>query len=226
VAGASSGKTTTFTIRLENVSMPDTLETSADGDAGEQPVPLSPGAYAVHTEPEPMFTAGEPARGNGLEEIAEDGKPMKMMESLDGEMSVKQSGGFTTLVDADEPGPLTPGNAYEFEVEGSPGDRLSFATMFIPSNDLFYSPGDRGHALFDGDEALSGDVTIGVGLWDAGTEVNEEPGVGANQVQRQSEADTGETEDGSVRLITEVADGFGYPATSDVIAVTIEPQMG
>lgn len=224
-AGASNGNGTHFVVRIENVSTPETLKTSASGDAAEQPVPLSPGAYAVHTEPEPIFTAGEPARGNGLEEIAEDGKPKKLAESLGGNKSVKQSGAFTTPVDADEAGPLTPGNAYEFEVEASPGDRLSFATMFIPSNDLFYSPNDRGHALFDGEDPLSGDITLGVALWNAGTEVNEEPGVGPDQVQRQPEPDHGETEDGVVQLISEVGDGYEYPATSEVIAVTLEQQM-
>lgn len=219
-------QTTTFTVRIENVSEMDTLETSAMGETGRQPVPLSPGAWAVHTEPGPIFTPGEPDRGQGLERIAEDGDPTMLSESLSDEAGVKSSAAFATPVGADEPAPIGPGGAYEFDVEASPGDRLSFVTMFVPSNDLFYAPDDRGLALFDGDEPLSGDKTIAVGLWDAGSEVNEEPGVGPNQVQRQSGADTGPDENGAVRLITEVADGYSYPPTAEVIRVTLESGAG
>ena len=219
-------ETTTFAVRIENVSKKNTLETSAMGDAGKQAVPLSPGVWAVHTEPDTLFTAGEPDRGEGLEAIAEDGMPGMLAESLSGKSSVQSSGTFTTPVGAMEPAPIGPGGAYEFEVEAMPGDRLSFATMFVPSNDLFYAPDDRGIALFDGDEPLSGDKTIAVGLWDAGTEVNEEPGVGPNQVQRQSGPDTGEDENGTVRLVTEVADGYGYPYVPEVLRLTLEPAMG
>ncbi|WP_440005858.1 spondin domain-containing protein [Halomicrococcus sp. SG-WS-1] len=216
---------TTFTVRIENVSKPTTLETSANGDAGEQPIPLSPGAYAVHDEPAPMFTAGEPARDNGLEALAEDGVPMELASSLSERMEVSDSGAFDTPVGADEPGPLGPGDAYEFSVDASPGERLSFATMFVQSNDLFYAPDDRGVALFDEEEPLDGDVTIAVGLWDAGTERNEEPGLGENQAPRQSGPDTGPSEDEPVRLVTDVGDGYAYPHTSDVIRVTRTPEM-
>ena len=59
--------------------------------------------------------------------------------------------------------------------------------MYVQSNDLFLSPGDTGIALFADDGLpISGDITAQIGLWDAGTEVNEEPGVGANQAPRQA----------------------------------------
>ena len=49
-------------------------------------------------------------------------------------------------------------------------DRLSFATMYVQSNDLFLAPGDTGIALFIDEQPISGDVTALVRLWDAGTE--------------------------------------------------------
>lgn len=55
-------------------------------------------------------------------------------------------------------------------------------------------------------------------LWDAGTEVNEEPGVGPNQAPRQPAPNTGPSEHGVVRP---VRDGYTYPATAEVIRVTI-----
>lgn len=226
-AGTDSGQEgTTFTVRVENVSTPTTLETSAKGDAMKQPVPLSPGAYAVHSEPGPFFTAGEAARGNGLEALAEDGSPMALASSLDERMDVSDGGAFATPVGGDGPAPIGPGGAYEFSVTASPGERLSFATMFVQSNDLFYAPEARGLGLFDGEEPISGDVTNAIGLWDAGTEVNEEPGIGENQAPRQSEAGAGMAEDAPVRLVSDVADGYSYPYASDVIRVTREVEMG
>jgi hypothetical protein len=213
-----------LTVRIENVSSPKTLETSLDGEAGCQPVPLSPGAYAVHTAEEPVFTADSPERDNGLEEIAEDGSPGRLAAALGNRDTVTDSGAFTTPVGADAPAPLLPGDAYEFTVQASP-DRptayLSLVTMFIPSNDLYYALGGAdGMSLFDGDDPITGDVSDRVGLWDAGTEVNEEPGAGPNQAPRQRAAGVGLVERGTVAPIAEI-NGYDYPSPKDVIAVSI-----
>lgn len=213
-----------FRIRLENVSTADTLRTM-DGSAA---VPLSPGVFVVHTEPGVLFTPGEPA-SDGLESIAEDGIPETLVASLgememgDGMDGTTTGGGFDTPVGAASPGVLTPGAAYEFEVSGGHDARLSFATMFVQSNDLFYAPGPEGIPLFADGEPVEGDVTEQVQLWDAGTEVNEEPGTGPNQAPRQSGPDTGDDEMGTVQLVSAVDDGFDYPAVGEVLAVTVSP---
>jgi hypothetical protein len=116
-----------------------------------------------------------------------------------------------------------PGQAFEVELTASPGDRLSFATMFAQSNDLFFAPGPDGIALFDGDEPVAGDVTAGVRLWDVGTEANQEPGVGNDQAPRQAAPDTGAAEGRPVLTIAERDDGYQYPAVGDQIRVTLEP---
>ena len=67
------------------------------------------------------------------------------------------------------------------EVTAEAGDYLSFATMFVQSNDLFYAPSDRGIALFPNGLALEGDITDLVELWDAGTEFNEPVRLGGEQ---------------------------------------------
>ena len=207
-----------FRVRIENVSTGDTLQTM-DGSVA---VPLSPGAFAVHTEPGVFFTPDEPA-SQGLERVAEDGTPGTLVESLGGmEMSATVSA-FDTPVGASSPGPLAPGDVYEFELTATPGARLSFVTMFVQSNDLFYAPGPEGIALFADGEPVDGSVTQQVMLWDAGTEVNEEPGAGPNQAPRQSAADTGDDENATVRPISAVGDGFSYPAVADVISVTVTP---
>ncbi|NIR52792.1 hypothetical protein GWO43_29640, partial [candidate division KSB1 bacterium] len=130
------------------------------------------------------------------------------------------SGVFNMPVGAASPGPIGPGGAYEFTFDAGLGSRLSFVSMFVPSNDLFFAPDENGIALFNGDRTpVNGDVTSQIELWDAGTEENQEPGVGQDQVQRQSGPNTGASDsNNSVRLVN---DGFSYPSVSDVIKVTI-----
>jgi Spondin_N. len=216
-----------FTVTVENVSQATTLQTTADGESSEQGVPLSPGAYAVHSPDQPIFATGRPERDNGLEEVAEDGTPGRLAESLGGRDSVFDAGAFNTPVGADGAGPLPPGQSYEFTVEalsGAPEMSLSFVTMFIPSNDGFYAlGGQNGFSLFDGDTPKTGDVTNVVGLWDAGTEVNQEPGVGNHQAQRQRGAGVGDVEREVVVPMARV-NGYDYPNTSDVVEVSLSAE--
>ena len=183
-------------------------------------VPLAPGVWAVHADGTPLFAPGEPDRGDGLEALAEDGNPVALAAALADDAAVLSSGAFNTPVGAGSPAPIGPGGVYEFTIFASAGERLSFATMFVHSNDLFYSPAATGIALFHSDgNPVVGDVTDQVMLWDAGTEENQEPGVGPDQAPRQSGPDTGAGDsDGSVRLVD---DGFTYPQASAVIRVTI-----
>jgi len=216
------GEATTFQVRIVNVSDPDAL--TPDG-AESGPVILSPGAYAVHSPSVQLFTTDEPA-SDGLESVAEDGDPSGLAAAIDGVEGISASGTFAEPVAGGGPQPIGPGAAYGFRVEARPGDVLSFATMFVPSNDLFYAPGPEGIALFSDGDPVSGDVTDRVALWDAGTERNEEPGAGPNQAPRQSGPDTGPAEDAPVRDIGQVDDGYEYPAVSDAIQVLVVPEGG
>ncbi len=180
---------------------------------------LAPGVYVVHTNNDPLFTSGSADRGEGLENLAEDGDPSLLAAAVQTAAGVKSSGVFTTPVGAAGPGPLTPGNSYSFSFDAEEGDYLSLATMFVQSNDLFYAPDGKGIALFEGGSAVSGDITSQIMLWDAGTEVNEKPGFGLNQPPRQSGANSGAAENGAVRPVD---DSFTYPSVNQVIRVTIE----
>ncbi|MEM0962764.1 MAG: spondin domain-containing protein [Bacteroidota bacterium] len=189
-------------------------------------VPLSPGAVVVHEDAVDFFTSGQAASA-GIEGIAEDGSPGALVAALTGVQGVSSVAAFDTPTGASGPSPIGPGGSYTIEVEAEPGDRLSFATMFIQSNDLFYTFSGDGLALFDASgAAVSGDVTSQVLLYDAGTEANQEPGVGLDQAPRQSGADTGAEENGTLGRITDGASdraGFTYPSTADVIRVTVTP---
>ncbi len=208
------GKAVTFLVRIENIS----------GDS-DLPTPFAPGVWVLHSEAGPLFIEGEADKGYGLEALAEDGDPSGLAEALNG-MDL-HAGVFNTPAGADGPGPLLPGESYEFEVKATADTPyLSFATMFVQSNDLFVGPGESGIALFDMDGmAMMGmhDVTADMDLWDAGTEANEEPGVGGDQAPRQSGPNTGLPEiEGTVRVVD---DGYTYPDVSALVKVTIDEVM-
>lgn len=182
---------------------------------------LSPGAWAVHTNVAMFFTEGAAANA-GIEAIAEDGNWAPMLSILDGLDGVLVSGAFNTPIGAAGPGPLLPGEAYEFSFTASEDDPyLSLATMLVQSNDIFIAPEAEGIALWNNGTPLSGNISNQFLLWDAGTEVNEFPGAGPNQAPRQSGPDTGEEENGNVQELSSLNDGYSYPAVSDVVEITI-----
>ncbi len=109
-------------------------------------------------------------------------------------------------------GPALPNDSYSFTFEATPGDYLSFATMFVQSNDWFFAPASSGINLFPDDTAISGDITQMVSLWDAGTEVDEAPGEGPNQGARQTGPNTGDAQGAPITTV----DGY-----DGAIAVTI-----
>jgi len=187
-------------------------------------VPMSPGVWAVHDDDdEPLFETGEADRGDGLEGIAEDGTPGDLAAVLASDDDVSVSGIFNTPVGAAAPGPIGPGGSYTFSFTANSGDNLSFVTMFIQSNDWFYSFGENGIPLFNDGVAVTGDVTGFIGLYDSGTEVDEYPGAGSSQVIRQGALDSGAADsDNTVRVVTNLTDNV--PATASVIRVTITAQ--
>ena len=143
------------------------------------------------------------------------------IENIQTPYSYMSSGIFNTPVGASMPGGAGPGSAYEFTVHADQDSKLSFATMFVGSNDLFFGPEEGGLPLYNNGTLVTGDVTAQIKLWDAGTEVNEMPGAGANQPMNQSGPNTGPAENGTVRDIANVMDGFTYPSVSSTIRVTL-----
>lgn len=200
---ADGAKPVIFTVTIESVSGPDTLKLP-DGKAIA--APIAPGAYAVFRQESPLFTIGRKA-SSALERLAEDGDT-KEFEAV--------------LKDRANSGVFAPG--VPFEVTARPGDKLGFASMFVQSNDWFYGPKDGAIALFNKyGKPLSGDITVRVGLFDAGTEISEPPGVGPNQAPRQGKPNTGLSEDKPVRA---VGYEFPTPPVSAVIKVTVTAAPG
>jgi hypothetical protein len=219
LAQYGAGRAVEFTVRVENVSTDKTLKLSNGMTA---PAPTAPVLWTITDEGNPLFTTGKKDRGVGLERLAEEGNPGVLADYISANVkSVLTSGVVTMPVGDKEAGPITPGKAYEFKVSASPGQRLTMAMMFGQSNDLFYAPGEKAIALFDASgQPITADITNQLVLWDAGTEVNEEPGLGPNQAPRQPSPDAGAAEQGVVRL---VKDKFKYPGTQQVVRVTVKP---
>lgn len=143
------------------------------------------------------------------------------IENVFTEFEYVSSGVFSIPVGASSPAPAFPGDSYSFEFSAAPGMKLSFATMFVQSNDLFYAPDENGIDLFDNSGMqISGDITSQLKLWDSGTEINEEPGLGGNQAPRQSGANSGDMDpDNMIRMAMDEFNNL--PAVSDVIKVTL-----
>ncbi|MBX2885601.1 MAG: CHRD domain-containing protein [Granulosicoccus sp.] len=214
-----AGNATSFVIRLENVSTPETLNVASDNST--QAVPLSPGAFIVHREvaDSPLLLPRDAANA-GLEAVAEDGNTAPYATAVPG------SAVFNTPVGATEPGPIGPGGAYEFTIKAVDGDKLDFVTMFIPSNDWFYTATDADNSLdlFAGGQPVSGEVLESdIAIWDAGTEFDEEPGTGPNQVQRQEAPNTGDP-DPDTRVSSLNGRGQSVSLNGRVLRVTITPQ--
>ena len=210
-----------FKVRIENISNGDGFTAS---NGMKWPFAISPGAYSIHRgSGNPLFKIGSYAGNTGLEAQAEDGNPEMLIQRASNHAGVLTNGVFNTPVGAGMPGPVTPGAAFEFEVTATPGAHLFVTFMFGQSNDLFFG-NENGIDLFDKNgKPLDGDVTAQFNLWDAGTEVNEEPGVGPNQAPRQKSANTGTSEK---KKVGPVKDGFTYPATTDVLRITVSPSAG
>jgi hypothetical protein len=222
ISSTSASKASTkFTVRVENISNPNG-QTASNGE--KWPFALSPGMFVIN-EKNVLFTEGKPAKPNGLEGQAEDGNPAGLVSSLEMMHHAGALHGiYNTPIGAMGPGPITPGAAYEFGFSTAPKTKLYMTFMFGQSNDLFYAPDANGIALFDAQgNALSGDVTDKLVLWDAGTEANEEEGVGPSQAPRQKMANTGNAENGVVHRAKEVR---FYGKNSELFRVTITAENG
>jgi hypothetical protein len=210
-----------FKIRVENISMKGAVSTSE----GDKVALLSPGAWALHTGQNPIYKEGELA-SPALERLAEDGNPEGLVSYLQLSPNVKDVGYFNVSVSGNlTAGPIGPMQAYEFIVRNAvAGDKLSLATMFVESNDWFYSNSSSINLFnYDG-TPFSGDVSAKFALYDAGTEHNQEPGLGSDQAPRQPRTDTGTPTRINIYPINSTTTTWEFPSTKSVIKVTVTPK--
>ena len=234
---ASATATTRFVVHVENISTRTTLKLAKGGALD---MPLSAGVWVVHTGHNPLLTPGQLEAGIGLKGFAEAGMANEFDAHLSKVAGVRSHGvldkpmirskgmGAMSTSMAMVPSPdgpmLMAGAQVEVTIEARPGDQLSLAFMLGYSNDGIIGTGTNGIALFDaGGHPVSGDVTSAIGLWDAGTEVNEEPGVGRNQGMRQGAPSAGDPERRPVRPMAGAEFQNHWPAANRMLRVTITP---
>lgn len=213
---------TKFKVRVENIS---NLEGMTASNGEKFPFALSPGMFVLSEKNAPLFTEAKPARKNGLEMQAEDGDPSGFVAALEAmHHSSNLHGVFNTPVGAMTAGPIRPGDSFEFTVTAMPGMKFFMTQMFGQSNDWFYAPGPNGIALFDAKgNPISGDITDQFYLWDAGTEKDEEIGIGPNQGPRQKGPNTGADEHG---VVHRVKDARWAGKNAEFFRVTITAKGG
>lgn len=223
-----------FRVRIENVSNGGTLKLSAGGSVA---IPISPGVWAIHTGANPFFTPGKADVGLGLKGLAEAGIAEVFAANLHRLQGVRSVGVFNAPLGRRRGMPrgqmdrassskmLQRGQHYEFTITAREGDRLSMVMMVAQSNDGLIATGRDAIELFDGAaRPISGDVTSRLSLWDAGTELNEEPGAGRNQGLRQGAPHAGDPERKPVRPLSETEFGMLWPSTDKIVRVTITPK--
>ncbi len=207
---------TTLVFTIENIA--------PAGSLGGADVLYAPGVWAAHTGQGPLYRPGEPASA-GLEALAEDGQTSPMVEDVRAGEGVVVAGTFgkVEVGVSDDENPISPGTSAGFQFRATPGQRLSLATMFIQSNDVFLGTKTEGIELFDGGEPRLGTHEAELTLWDAGTEINEPPGEGPNQAPRQAAPNTGPDENGDVSALDGDSDSDGnvYPNAAATVRFTI-----
>ncbi len=221
---------TLFDVFVESSSVSGSFDVTVtnNSDLGAYPTPLTPVAWALHSDDYQLFTMGAPA-STAIERLAEDGDPSALADVLSMQSEVGSSGVEATPVGAGGPGPLVPGDSYTFTVTPSSTERFfSFATMVVQSNDTFLSVLPGGVALLDelgnprADMAIASDLASALAAFDAGTEGNQIGAAGADQALKQSMPNVGPAEgSATVRLYDDPV--WSYPSLDALVRVTVAP---
>jgi hypothetical protein len=140
---------------------------------------------------------------------------------------VLKAGTQTMKVDGTTGG-AGPGAAFEVAFTAGRHQQVSFASMLGQSNDWFFGPNAEGLSLYNEDgNPIVGDITDQVYLWDAGTELDQEPAVGDATGPRQPSPEYGAPDPDAMvqRLGQQVTldDGstFALPPIDAMIRVTL-----
>lgn len=113
---------------------------------------------------------------------------------------------------------VLPGESVTFSFWAAKNQRLTFATMYGWSNDLFFAPENPGIRLYNDDGTpITGDVSSQVKLWDNGTRTNQAPG---NSVTHPG---TAEDTQKNIKEVDGTDDyGNAYLSASELMKVSLE----
>jgi hypothetical protein len=188
------------TMRLAATVLALGLVAAACGSDGGTDSPAAPATDAAEVTVDDDAMDDQAADDEAMDDEAMDDEMMEgavditvTIENIS-DFAITDSGAFSVPVSASEPGPVLPGDAYEFTTYANAGQLLSFATMFVQTNDWFFAPNPEGIALFD-----------------------QEVGTGADQAPRQTGPDTGDADpDDNVRAVDS-------ETAADYVRVTVTP---
>lgn len=217
---SNSGSKTRFEVILENVSNGQTLNLGG-GRSGS--VGFSAFVLAVHSagDANPFFTRGQTLNVEGVEKFAETAIPSDLIVTLQLNRRLSLIALASTPVGASGTALLGPGSRYRSVIDVGSDEDIAIASSFLQGNDLLVATTGSGVHPFDSDgNPVSGDFTSQFSIVDVGTEVNEAPGVGANQVLSQQSDDAGTSES---KPVAAVSDGFTYPNVQQMLKVSIQP---
>jgi hypothetical protein len=184
--------------------------------------PLSTALWARHDGTLAMVDAGGAAADSaGLEAFAEDGDPSGWLATIAATAGVVESGTIDTQTAA--------GASFEIVLTPNEDNRfLSIATGLAATNDAFIAPFTTGVALLEDDgtpranDDIEEDFRRQLVLWDAGTEANEVPGVGANTQAVQSAPGDGAADpDATLRPYSDITNDLSGPDAGGFLSVTI-----
>ena len=115
------------------------------------------------------------------------------------------------------PAVILPGQSTTFTFSAAKNQRITFATMYGWSNDLFFAPANPGIQLYKDDGTpITGDVSAAIKLWDNGTRVNQLPG------SKLTHPGTAETAGKSIKEVSGTDDyGNTYLAASQLMKVSL-----
>lgn len=212
-----------YTITVNNIS----------GAEGALPTPLSPLFWMTHDDTVTLFDAGQVDRGDGIENIAEDGDASVAVATFGAMAGVGTAAAQASLINGGM-GAAAPGDGYEIVVTPAAATpRLSLATMVVQSNDAFLALGGAGIELLDGAGAprsageIEAEIERTLAVWDAGTEANETPGVGLNQVMQQSGPNVGPADpDNTVRRYADFTNDLDGPQAGGFVDISVSSLKG
>lgn len=190
----------TLTLASIASAAPTTVKVTVENIAPEEGLIITPVWVGFHDGSFDFFDLNKPASAS-LETLAENGITDMLAMDLKNSGSGMIEGTMTGPGFRDDPHPVIPPGAtvtMTFTVDSNRDRYLSYAAMLVPSNDAFIG-NDTPIEIFDQSGHFKGAdlIVTGNGIWDAGTEVNDE--VPQNTaLLGQVMPNVGETENGTV----------------------------
>ncbi len=213
---------TLLDVQVTQDTETDTFTITITNEGSTVDAPLSAMLWALHDDTVSLFAPGASASTvTGLEALAEDGDPSAWFAAIDG------TAGITTAATIDTP--AASGESFVIVVTpDATNGFLSIATSLAASNDAFIAPWPGGIPLLDAggnlrdNDDVEDDFRRLLVTWDAGTEANEVPGVGANTQSLQAAPGDGAPDaDDTIRPYSDSTNDLDGENAGGFLSVTI-----